>query len=218
VDQSPARAPEPPRSDAPPEAASARLRAAAAAFLDEGARVLRAVAESEVVRVAEVAALVAGRMRQGRALYTCGNGGSAADAQHVAAELAGRFFLDRPGLPALALTTNSSALTAIANDFSFDDVFARQLEGLAHPGDVLMAFTTSGRSPNVRRAVEWARAHGVTTVAFAGEAGRQWAAGCDFAFVVPSAVTPHIQQAHITLGHAVCALVEAELFGRPAAP
>jgi D-sedoheptulose 7-phosphate isomerase len=212
VDQSPARPGETTRSEAAPEAGIARLRAAAGSFLDEAAGVLRAVAAAEAGRVAQVAAMLAERMRRGRALYTCGNGGSAADAQHVAAELAGKFYVVRPGLAALALTTNTSALTAIANDFSFDDVFVRQLEGLARPGDVLMAFTTSGRSANVRRAVEWARGHGLATVALVGEAGREWARSCDHAFVVPSTVTPHIQQAHITLGHAVCALTEAELF------
>ena len=198
-------------------AIAARMEGAAARFLAEAAEVQRAVAAGEAPRVARVAAFVADRLRHGATLYTCGNGGSAADAQHVAAELAGKFFRVRPGLAALALTTNSSALTAIANDFSFDEVFVRQLEGLARPGDVLMVFTTSGRSPNVRLAAEWARAHGVATVALVGEPGRAWAAGCDHALVVPSDCTPHIQQGHITLAHAFCALVEAELFPEAAA-
>ena len=193
-------------------ATAARMESGAARFLDAAVAVQRAIAGTEAARVAQAAALLADSLRHGGALYTCGNGGSAADAQHVAAELAGKFFLVRPGLAALALTTNSSALTAIANDFSFAEVFVRQLEGLARPGDVLMVFTTSGRSPNVRLAVEWARGHGVTTVALVGESGREWAATCDHALVVPSDVTPHIQQAHITLAHAICALAEAELF------
>ena len=191
----------------------ARLSAEASRYLAQAATVLEAVAGTEGARVGEVSALLAERLRRGGTLFTCGNGGSAADAQHVAAELSGKFFLSRPGLAAVALTTNTSALTAIANDFSYDEVFERQLSGLARPGDVLMAFTTSGRSPSIRRACEWARGHEVTTVAFVGSPGREWAKTCDYAFVVPSDVTPHIQQAHITLGHAICALAEADLFG-----
>jgi D-sedoheptulose 7-phosphate isomerase len=195
-----------------------RLREGARRYLDEAARVLAATAAEQSDRVAQVAALLAERLRQGGKLFTCGNGGSAADAQHVAAELSGKFYLVRPGLAALCLNTNVSALTAIANDFDYEEVFVRPLAGLAAAGDVLMAFTTSGKSPNVRRAVDWARDHGVTTVAFTGEAGREWAGRCDFAFVVPSADTPHVQQAHITLGHAICALAEAELYGPDGVP
>ena len=128
----------------------------------------------------------------------------------------------RRWIPALSLTTNTSALTAIANDFSYDDVFARQLEAQARPGDVLFVLTTSGRSANCRKAVEWARANGVTTVAFTGTKGADFAAQCDHAFVVASDDTPHVQEAHITLGHALCALAEAALYGPdgtpPAAP
>ena len=196
----------------------ARLRQEADFFLQESARVLKTTAEQETERVAQVAALVAQQLREGRALYTCGNGGSAADAQHVAAELSGKFYLDRPGLAAISLNTNVSAITAIANDFSYDEIFVRQLSGCAGRGDMLMAFSTSGRSPNVRRAIEWALDNGVTTIAFTGEKGRGWAKTCDYAFVVPSEDTPLIQQAHITLGHAICALAEAELFGPDGVP
>jgi D-sedoheptulose 7-phosphate isomerase len=201
-----------------PAEAVDRLGPKAKEFLQEAARVLQATAGTEAERVARVAALLAERMRQGRILYTCGNGGSAADAQHVAAELSGRFYLDRSALPAISLNTNVSAITAIANDYSFDDVFVRQLAGCAGPGDVLWVFTTSGRSPNVRRAVEWAADNGLTTIAFTGESGRGWAGSCDYGFVVPSSDTPHIQQGHITLGHAICALTEAELFGPDGTP
>ena len=196
----------------------ARLTADAQRYLDEATQVLGATAAAEAERVARVSAILADRLRQGGTLYTCGNGGSAADAQHVATELAGKFFLQRPGLAALSLTTNTSALTAIANDFSYDEVFVRQLSGLARPGDMLMAFTTSGRSANTRLATEWAKAHGVITVGFTGRPGRAWADTLDHAFVVASDVTPHIQQAHITLGHAICALAEAELFGPHGTP
>jgi len=196
----------------------ARLAADAKRYLDEAAQVLGATAQAEAERVARVSAILADRLRQGGTLFTCGNGGSAADAQHVATELAGKFFLQRPGLAAIALTTNTSALTAIANDFSYDEVFVRQLSGLARPGDVLMAFTTSGRSANTRLAAEWARDHQVITVGFTGRPGRAWADTLDHAFVVASDVTPHIQQAHITLGHAICALAEAELFGPHGTP
>ena len=196
----------------------ARLSADAKRYLDEAAQVLGAMAQAEAERVARVSAILADRLRQGGTLFTCGNGGSAADAQHVATELAGKFFLQRPGLAAIALTTNTSALTAIANDFSYDEVFVRQLSGLARPGDVLMAFTTSGRSANTRLATEWARDHQVITVGFTGRPGRAWADTLDHAFVVASDVTPHIQQAHITLGHAICALAEAELFGPHGTP
>jgi len=200
-----------------PETLPAELLVGARAYLDTTARTLSAVAAAEVERLALVSALLANRLRAGRTLFTCGNGGSAADAQHIAAELSGKFYLHRPGLPAVALTVNTSALTAIANDFSYDEIFSRQLEGLARPGDVLFALTTSGRSPNCRLAVEWARAHGVTTVAFTGSKGQDFAALCDHAFVVPTDDTPHVQEAHITLGHALCALAEAALFAAPGA-
>jgi len=201
-----------------PETTAASLAEAAQSYLDATARTLAALAGSDGPRLAEVSALLANRLRAGGTLFTCGNGGSAADAQHIAAELSGKFYLHRPGLPALALTTNTSALTAIANDFSYDEVFSRQLEGLARPGDVLFALTTSGGSANCRRAVEWARANGVTTVAFTGKKGGDFAALCDHAFVVASDDTPHIQEAHITLGHALCALAEAAIYGPHGTP
>jgi D-sedoheptulose 7-phosphate isomerase len=199
-------------SESPPPFEAAELAADAQRYLDGTAGVLATVARTEGARLAEVAALLANRLREGQTLFTCGNGGSAADAQHIAAELSGKFYLKRPGLPAVALTTNTSALTAIGNDFSFEEVFQRQLEGLARSGDVLFGLTTSGRSPNVRLAVEWARRNGVTTVGFTGSKGAEFAALCDYAFVIPSDDTPHIQEAHITIGHALCALAEAALF------
>ena len=200
------------------EGSKIRLKKGAEQYMNTAADVLRATADAETERVAEVAGLLADRLRAGKVLYTCGNGGSAADAQHVAAELSGKFYIDRPGLPAISLNTNVSAMTAIANDFSYDEVFVRQLSGCAGRGDLLMAFTTSGRSPNIRLATEWATKHGVTTIAFTGEKGRDWANQCDYGFVIPSSDTPHIQQGHITIGHAICALAEAELYGPDGTP
>ncbi len=194
------------------------FHAEAKRYLDTTASTLAKLAADEVARLAQVSELLANRLRDGGTLFTCGNGGSAADAQHIAAELSGKFYIHRPGLPALALTVNTSALTAIANDFSYDEVFSRQLEAQARPGDVLFALTTSGRSVNCRKAVEWARANGVTTVAFTGAKGADFAALCDHAFVIASDDTPHIQEAHITLGHALCALAEAALYGSAGTP
>lgn len=147
----------------------------------------------------------------GHKLMFCGNGGSAADSQHLAAELTGRFIKDRRPLAALALSTDSSALTCIGNDYAFDEVFARQVGALGRAGDVLVAISTSGNSRNVIRAVEEARALGVQVVGLLGRDGGALAAMCDVAVVVPSAVTARIQEAHILIGHTLCGLVEEAL-------
>jgi D-sedoheptulose 7-phosphate isomerase len=149
--------------------------------------------------------------RQGGRILFCGNGGSAADAQHLAAELVGRLVRDRRALPGLALTTDSSALTCIGNDFGFDEVFARQVEGLGRAGDVLIAISTSGNSPNVIRAVEVAKPMGIYTVGFLGRDGGKLAPLVDLPIVVPAEETARIQEAHIFLGHVMCALIEKEL-------
>ena len=153
-------------------------------------------------------------LESGGTVFFCGNGGSAADAQHLACELSGRYLLDRPGLAAVALTTNSSSMTAIANDFGYEAVFARQLEGLGAPGDVLVAITTSGRSASVLNAVRVAHACGMPVVGLTGPAGRRFAAHCDHALVAPGGSTPRIQEAHIALGHTLCELVERAIFER----
>lgn len=150
-------------------------------------------------------------MQADRKLMFCGNGGSAADAQHLAAELVGRLVRDRRALPGLALSTDSSALTCIGNDFGFDEVFARQVEGLGRAGDVLIAISTSGNSPNVVRAVEVAKPMGIYTVGFLGRDGGKLAPLVDLPLVVPSDETARIQEAHIFLGHVMCALIEKEL-------
>ena len=151
-------------------------------------------------------------LESGGTVFFCGNGGSAADAQHLAAELAGRYFVDRPSLAAVALTTNVSSLTAIGNDYGFDRVFSRQLEGLGTPGDVLVAISTSGNSPNVLQAIEVAHGLGMTVIGMTGEKGQRFARLCDHALVTPSASTPRIQEGHIAMGHALCELIERTLF------
>lgn len=181
------------------------------AQLAESARLKVWLAENLADRLAVAARLVAEALRRGNKVMFCGNGGSAADSQHLAAELVGRYRRNRPGLAALALTVDTSALTAIGNDFGFEEVFSRQVEALGRPGDVLVAISTSGRSPNVLRAVEAARALGLKTVGLTGGDGGPLAGLVDVALVVPSEDTARIQECHITLGHILCDLVEAEL-------
>lgn len=174
--------------------------------------------ESVYGTLAAAAEVAIACLEGGGTVYLCGNGGSAADAQHLAAELAGRYLLDRPALAAVALSTNSSSLTAIGNDYGFDQVFSRQLEGLGVPGDVLIAITTSGGSANVLRAVETAHHLGMTVIGMTGAKGVRFARLCDVALVSPSPSTPRIQEGHITLGHALCELIERGLFARGRSP
>jgi len=186
---------------------------AARGQLAESARLKLWLAENLADRVAAAAWLVAEALARGNKVMFCGNGGSAADSQHLAAELVGRYRRNRPGWAALALTVDTSALTAIGNDFGFDEVFSRQVEALGRPGDVLIAISTSGRSPNVLRAVETARARGLKTIGLAGRDGGPLAALVDVALVVPSDDTARVQECHITLGHILCDLVEEALGG-----
>jgi D-sedoheptulose 7-phosphate isomerase len=162
--------------------------------------------------LAEIARRCLGALRGGRKLLFAGNGGSAADAQHLAAEFVSRFAFDRPGLAAFALTTDTSVLTAIGNDYGYERLFARQVEAVAQAGDLFLGFSTSGRSANVLNAFRACRERGVTTVGFTGEAGGDMAPLCDFLLRIPSPETPKIQEGHITLGHILCALVEREMF------
>jgi D-sedoheptulose 7-phosphate isomerase len=154
-------------------------------------------------------------LREGGKIMLAGNGGSAADAQHIAAELLGRFTIDRAPLAAVALTTDTSTLTAIGNDYSFDQIFERQLRGLGRRGDVFLGISTSGRSRNILAALKAAREIGIVTVGFTGSKGTQMRALCDLMLVAPSDETALIQQIHITAAHAVCSLVERELYGAP---
>jgi D-sedoheptulose 7-phosphate isomerase len=174
----------------------------------ESAEVKLRFAEECAPRIEAVARRMAEVLRAGGKLLFFGNGGSAADAQHLAAEFVNRFLRDRRALAAVALTTDSSALTSIGNDLGFDQVFARQIEALARPGDLVVAISTSGTSANVLRGVEAARRLGCATVGLTGGSGGQLAKAVDEAFVVPSSETPRIQETHITLGHALCAVVD----------
>lgn len=151
-------------------------------------------------------------LRLGRKILFAGNGGSAADAQHLAAELVGRFAYDRPALPALALTTDTSVLTAIGNDYGFEQVFSRQIEALGVEGDVLVGISTSGTSPNVLRAMQMAQQKGLVTIGFSGQTGGDLLAFSDLIFRVPATETAHIQQCHLVGGHLLCRLVEQAIF------
>lgn len=161
--------------------------------------------------VARAAACLSDALRNGGKLMFCGNGGSAADSQHLASEFTGRFVNDRRPLAALALSTDSSALTCIANDYAFDQVFERQLRGLGRSGDALVAISTSGRSANVQRAAQAAREGGIAVVGLLGRDGGTLKPLCDVALVVPSDTTARIQEAHIFIGHTLCAMVEQAL-------
>ncbi|MDH7499181.1 MAG: D-sedoheptulose 7-phosphate isomerase [candidate division NC10 bacterium] len=181
-------------------------------LLAESVAVKQDLIRYQLDSVVKAADLTLQTLRRGNQLLLCGNGGSAADAQHLAAEFVNRFLYDRPALPAIALTTDTSILTAIGNDLDFSQIFARQVEALGKAGDLLYAISTSGNSPNVIRAVETARKRGIETVAFTGGDGGRLAPLCDHALIVPSRSTPRIQEVHITLGHIICQIVERELF------
>ena len=163
-------------------------------------------------RIGEVADLCVKTFRDGGQLLFCGNGGSAADAQHLAAEFSGRYYFDRPPLNAEALHVNTSYLTAVANDYSYDEVFARLVRAKGKKGDLLIGLTTSGNSENVVRAMETARNMEMTTVAFTGANAGRAGQTADFIFNVPSKDTPRIQESHILIGHIICELVESKLF------
>ncbi|WP_304488657.1 D-sedoheptulose 7-phosphate isomerase [Dyella sp. 2HG41-7] len=152
-------------------------------------------------------------LRSSNKLLFAGNGGSAADAQHWAGELVSRFNFDRPGLPGIALSTDTSILTAIGNDYGYDYVFARQVEALGRQGDVLLAISTSGNSKNIVRAIQAARAAGIAVIGFTGKSGGAMGESCDICFRIPSTETPKIQEGHEFLGHLLCGLIEQEIFG-----
>jgi D-sedoheptulose 7-phosphate isomerase len=162
---------------------------------------------------AEVAQQVIRAFREGHKVLLFGNGGSAADAQHIAAEFVGRYYLDRPALPAQALSVNTSSLTAIGNDYDFDQVFSRQIEAFGQPGDVAIGISTSGNSRNVIEALRAARHRDMVTVALTGESGGKMKAEVDYCVCVPSTDTPRIQEGHILVGHIVSELVEQAIFG-----
>jgi D-sedoheptulose 7-phosphate isomerase len=168
--------------------------------------------EALLQTIAQVADLVVTAFKNNNRVYFCGNGGSAADAQHLAAEFSGRFYIDRKALPAEALHCNTSYLTAVANDYSYDVVYARLLEGIGMNGDVLIGLSTSGNSGNIIKAFETARNKGITTVGFTGATGGKMKEGSDYLINAPSTDTPRIQETHILIGHIICQLVEEKYF------
>jgi D-sedoheptulose 7-phosphate isomerase len=179
----------------------------------------RATQDAVLLAAARViAAVIVAALRAGNKLLVIGNGGSAADAQHIAAEIVGRYKRDRPAYAAMALTTDTAALTAISNDYGFEQVFARQLEGLGKPGDVLLALSTSGRSPNILAALHSARKRGLVTIVFTGSKGEKLGALCDHVLVAPSDDTPVIQQIYLTVAHGICEEIEQTLMREGAPP
>lgn len=181
-------------------------------FVSESIRVKSAFFETNADLVAETSHRVAEALRNGKKVLLFGNGGSAADAQHIAAEFVGRFIPDRIALPAISLATDTSALTALGNDYGYNMVFSRQIEALGNPGDVAVGISTSGNSPNVIEALDVARKKGLLTIGFTGQDGGKMNSGTDVLFRVPSRMTPRIQETHITLGHVLCELIDRELF------
>lgn len=165
-----------------------------------------------IVTIEKVVEVVTNAFKNGKRVYFCGNGGSAADAQHLAAEFSGRFYTDRKALPAEALHCNTSYLTAVANDYGYDVVYARMIDGIGEKGDILIGLSTSGNSGNIIKAFEVAKDKGIITVAFTGITGGQMKAISDYLINVPSADTPRIQESHITIGHIICQLVEEKYF------
>ena len=167
-----------------------------------------------VTEIEKIVHAITDAFKKGNAVYFAGNGGSAADAQHLSAEFSGRFYKDRKALPSDALHCNSSYLTAVANDYSYDVIYARLLEGLAKPGDVLVGISTSGNSGNIVKAFEMAKSIGVVTVGFTGAEGGKMKPLSDFLINIPSTTTPTIQESHILVGHIICELVEENIFGK----
>lgn len=170
------------------------------------------VDEAMIDLLQQIAKATAQSLKNGNKALFCGNGGSAADAQHIAAELSGRFYTDRDPLPAEALHVNSSYMTAVANDYSFDVVYSRMIKGIARKGDVLFAISTSGNSKNIINALEEGKKAGMITIGLTGESGGKMRDICDYILRVPSNDTPRIQESHIMFGHIICQLIEEELF------
>ena len=169
--------------------------------------------EAMLNQINVVTTAITDAFKNGNSVYFAGNGGSAADAQHLAAEFSGRFYKDRKALPSDALHCNTSYLTAVANDYNFDVIYARLLEGLAKPGDVLVGISTSGNSANIVKAFEMAKTIGVVTIGFTGASGGKMKELSDYLINIPSNTTPRIQESHILVGHIICELVEIQIFG-----
>ena len=185
------------------------------AHAEEGAALRRSFFSACAATLNEAALQMARCLANGGKILVCGNGGSAADAQHMTGELLGRFLMERRSLPAIALTVDTSTLTAVGNDYGYDEVFARQVSGLGKPGDVLVAISTSGNSPNVIRAIEEARKAGITVIGFTGKGGGKMAGLCDYNLCVTSPKTPLIQEMHEACMHLSCELIDHYLFSCP---
>ena len=168
--------------------------------------------EENVGKIMEAAKRIITAYRKGNKVMLFGNGGSACDASHLAAELVNRYKKDREGLPAIALATDMAVVTSISNDYDYTDLFSRQLKAIGHKGDIAIAISTSGNSPNVLKAVQVAKEKGLITIGFAGKDGGKLAGLVDYSFIIPSNNTARIQEAHITLGHLLCELIEDEMF------
>lgn len=182
---------------------------------EDSIRVKEKFVKDNVALIIEVSKLIADAFNEGKKLILFGNGGSASDSSHIAAEFVNRFKRDRPGLPAIALNTDIAVLTSIANDYDYSEIFARQIKTLGIAGDIAVAISTSGNSKNILKAVDAAKKKGLRTVAFTGIKGEKFASKSEFAFVVHSDDTPRIQETHITLGHVICQMVEEILFEVP---
>jgi len=178
----------------------------------ESIQVKEELLKSGISRILEISQIIIEALKKGGKLIIFGNGGSASDAQHIAAELVGRFKKDRPALAAIALTTNTSIITALANDFGYDVIFSRQIEALADKRDVVFGISTSGKAKNVIIAIKQAKKMGLKTIALTGGDGGELAKIADISLIVPSSVTARIQEAHIVIGHIICELIEEESF------
>ncbi|WP_447860832.1 D-sedoheptulose-7-phosphate isomerase [Nitrospira calida] len=183
---------------------------------EESVEVKRAFVREHADRIAQVAQLIGRAFREGRKVLLFGNGGSSTDASHIAAEFVGRYHRDRAPLPAIALATDMAAITCIANDYAYDEIFARQVRAHGQKGDIAIAISTSGNSPNVLKGVQAAKEAGLMTIGWTGGTGGKLAGMVDYPFVVPSTVTARIQESHITLGHVLCELIEEQAFAKNA--
>jgi D-sedoheptulose 7-phosphate isomerase len=182
-------------------------------IFEESAQIKIKFARDNSLKILEVVQLIAQTFRDGKKVLIFGNGGSAMDASHIAAEFVNRFLMERPPLPAIALNSDVAVLTSISNDYDYSQVFSKQLTALGHEGDVVIGISTSGNSPNVIKAIDVAKKNGMKTVVLTGGTGGKLAHMADYAFTVPTKHTPRIQETHITLGHTICQLVDEELFG-----
>lgn len=187
-----------------------------ASILKETGRLHRELPDAQIAQMVKAGQLMAKAIAGGRKVIWFGNGGSATQSQHMAGEFVGRFQQERRALPSISLTENMASVTAIGNDYAFEQIFSRQVEGLGQSGDVAVGLSTSGNSPNVVRGLEAARAMGLATVGLTGGAGGKMASLCEVCICVPSTVTARIQEVHLTIGHILCGLVEDELFPPPA--